>query len=69
MIDKSKIIVTINRNEMVRRYQLNIRNDDGSMTEIGGPMRSEDFYWAHGFDCEWPHGENEYYENKRKGGA
>ena len=62
MIDKSKIIVTIDRNEMSRRYQLNIRNDDGSHTQIGGPLSPKDFYYTHGFDCEWPHEKSDFYE-------
>lgn len=54
-LNKEKIIVTIDRSEAYRRYQLRVRNDDGSFTDVGGPLSPKDFAKTHGFNCEWPH--------------
>ena len=55
MKNKKKIIVTIDRNKMERRYQLNVRKDDGSFEKIGVPLNSVDFFYTHGFSHEFPH--------------
>lgn len=55
MIDKSKIIVTIDRSEMHRRYQLNTINEDGTFTSIGEPLSPKEFHEVHGFSCHFPY--------------
>lgn len=55
IIDKSKIIVTIDRSQAERRYQLNIRNENGSFEKISGPLSPRDFFYTHGFSHEFPH--------------
>ena len=52
LIDNRRFIITINREQAYRRYQLHYADDYKC---IGGPLSPEDFAKTHGFECEWPH--------------
>ena len=47
--------VTIDRSEMERRYQLSVINEDGSTSDILGPLNWREFEKVHGFEANFPH--------------
>jgi len=55
LISGKPFLVTIDRSEMERRYQLSVVDDANVTTDIGPPLRQKKFEDTYGFKAEWPH--------------
>jgi len=52
LINGRRFIVVLNRDQMVRRYQLAYSD---TLKDIALPLNNRDFEISYGFSCEFPH--------------